>query len=335
MSRLIDALKTLHTLTYDELTDLIDLLRDQHDDRPPARHGKPPLNAIIPGGWRPDPDGNPDRTTPPARVELRTAWGIAADLDDDDAHALIEQAALVRDALAPRTQRQRDDDGQPVARGTLQTKKINRTVKETDAAGNIHFVRRAFGPYLYLRIWATGGGKNRDQRRLKNIYLGCKTLAHDLDTLDGDDRAALVEDILTAYENGGVDAVRALDTGARPPAVDKLGSSDMLPNYGTDQHTDAQRSLGSAGVLPKKRSADAARPFRPTPAQLKLLKRAASATDDAPRYVTRDTGNYAALVELQRAGLVEVFTRGNSTKRRYYQLTAAGRAAAKRRFDQL
>ena len=77
------------------------------------------------------------------------------------------------------------------------------------------------------------------------------------------------------------------------------------------------------------------RPFRPTPAQLKLLKRAAGTTNDKPHYVTRDTGNHAVLVELQRAGLVEIFTRGNSTKRRYYQLTAAGRAAAKRRFDQL
>lgn len=315
MTDLKDALKTLHALTYDELTDLIDLLRNVHDETRPPRHGKPPLEDIIAGGWYPDPDGDPDRKTPPARPELRNAWNIAVDLAQDDAHALIEQASLVRDALAPRTKRQRNAAGETVARGTLQTKIIRRNVIETDKdGGNPRAVRKAFGPYLYLRMWATGGGKNRDQRRLKNVYLGCKRLADDLNILDGDEHAALVDDILTAYESGGVEAVRDLDGGKRPAE---------------------QKLLGDADILPNKRSAETERSFRPTVVQLKLLKKAVNATPDKPRYVTRDTPSYNALIELLDAGLVEIFTRGNSTRRRYYLLTDAGREAAQRRFDQL
>jgi len=75
--------------------------------------------------------------------------------------------------------------------------------------------------------------------------------------------------------------------------------------------------------------------FRIKPAHLQLLKKAANATLASPAYVTRDTAHYSQLLELTDAGFVETFSRGNSSRRVYFQLTDAGLEASKKHFREL
>lgn len=81
-----------------------------------------------------------------------------------------------------------DDEGQPLSRGP----------------GGIGRPKEipGYGPYLYVRIWATGGGKDRQLKRFKSRYVGLKGTAMHFESLEpgSEERRALAEEILERYE---------------------------------------------------------------------------------------------------------------------------------------
>ena len=91
-------------------------------------------------------------------------------------------------------ERATDDDGNKLSRGP-------------DGVGpNIRneqgHLPPGYGPYIYVRVWATGGGRERDQKQLKSRYVGLKGLAMRFEALEAGsaDRRALAEEILDRYE---------------------------------------------------------------------------------------------------------------------------------------
>lgn len=68
-----------------------------------------------------------------------------------------------------------------------------------------------YGPYVYVRVWATGGGKARDEKRLKSRYVGTSGLAAEFLKLEpgSEERQGIAEQIIGLYVSGGSKAVRA------------------------------------------------------------------------------------------------------------------------------
>lgn len=145
------ALENLRSLSHDALTDLIDLMDYWNDVEGvhQRRKGKTPIAAIEAGAGR----------------ELRKAITGIRYLRKKNRAIVRDQAAMLRDALAPQEYRKRTVDGYILAQGTLQVKYIPRLKLNPDT-GQLETVLH--GPYLYLRVWATGGGRDRRQKRLKN-----------------------------------------------------------------------------------------------------------------------------------------------------------------------
>jgi hypothetical protein len=174
---LATALSELQRLSYDDLTNFVDLADDALGVKRVAgrRKGKTPLDRLPAG-------------------DERQAWYAARRLSKDDLRIVRDMAATLRDALKPQEKRRRDESGQAVARGYVQVKYITRPVLNRDT-GEVEL--KTFGPYLYLRVWATGGNRDRQGKRLKNRYIGMKTLAAAFEAghVTGDD-------IIDAYEAG-------------------------------------------------------------------------------------------------------------------------------------
>lgn len=94
-------------------------------------------------------------------------------------------------------QRLRDDQGRPLSRG------FGKTIGYAPEIPG-------YGPYVYVRTWATGGGKGRDEKRLKSRYVGTQGLAQTFLLMEpgSNERQAVAQEILNLYVSGGADAVR-------------------------------------------------------------------------------------------------------------------------------
>lgn len=187
-------------LEYDDLRDLSDALTyymqtlDPDRKRPPnvPRHGRPPtakaLYHHLIGVAQSAPDRSPLVAAFAATLEAVPA---AHALDDLRAvHMMV--AALIR-ALAPQEKRR---DG----RGYIETRYMPRLKYNVDTD---EWTVVYFGPYAYLRRWATGGGRDRKRDTLKSHYLG-KDVA--VSYLSG---VLTLDDILAAFEAGTLDALKA------------------------------------------------------------------------------------------------------------------------------
>src|SRR5574341_802777 len=192
------ALAALDTLSTRELEDLLDALEDRLGyEVAHRRSGKRPLDAVE----------------TEASAPLLAVLEMADDLNETDLTTLIQTARLLRQALQPVEQRKKRVDketgeGQPVARGTVQIKRIRRQIVNS---GTGEREWRLYGPYLYIRTFASGGGRRTDETRLNNTYLGRQLLAELFEELPqrSPERKALTLDILEGYKNGTLDEVYA------------------------------------------------------------------------------------------------------------------------------
>jgi hypothetical protein len=155
-SDLKKAIELSGKLELDEVVDLIDIAESwlgEHVDH--RRKGKTPLGKIEPS------------------PELGAALAEAGRLSRYERDLLIALCKLLRDSLSPIERRRiNPETGLPIAEGTVVVKYIRRLVLVS--LDPIDFDWKAFGPYLYLRVWATGGGLNKRKKRLKNYYIGRK-----------------------------------------------------------------------------------------------------------------------------------------------------------------
>jgi hypothetical protein len=89
-----------------------------------------------------------------------------------------------------------------------------------------------YGPYVYVRVWATGGGKERDEKRLKSRYVGTSGLAASFLKMEpgSEERQIVAKEILDLYVAGGSKAVRAWAAEYFPdPDAEELDESEVTP----------------------------------------------------------------------------------------------------------
>jgi hypothetical protein len=92
-------------------------------------------------------------------------------------------------------ERRRDDQGRPLSRGAG---------KVIGYAPEI----AGYGPYLYVRVWATGGGRDRSEKKKKSKYVGLKGLAMHLEAImetaepGSSERKQLAEQIIDHFIAG-------------------------------------------------------------------------------------------------------------------------------------
>src|SRR5258707_9607709 len=118
--------KTLGDLSFDEMEVLRDFIKERLGNKV-NRHGLPPLGEVY------------------LSPQLEHILQILPLLSEEDLRALLDIVALLCRALMPKESLRR-------GRGTLEVKMIP-LPKIVD--GELTIVH--FGPYAYLRIWATGG----------------------------------------------------------------------------------------------------------------------------------------------------------------------------------
>jgi hypothetical protein len=155
---------------------------------------------------------------------IRDLDQAAQQLSADEQQTAGHVARTLLAALQPveRRRKRRDQSGraiEEVARGRVEAKYIKvpvydliTGVRATDEAGQplsrgpggVGPAKEipGYGPYLYVRIWATGGGKDRQLKRFKSKYVGLKGTAIHFESLEpsSDERRALAEEILERYE---------------------------------------------------------------------------------------------------------------------------------------
>lgn len=319
-------LPELARLTHDELRDLADMLTadlaTDPTDHLPARHGLPPVNPadghslILHGGWKYR--DNPPLYTGAARIELQQAYERADDLPGE-ARALIRDVArMLQNALAPIGERRRDDTGQPLARGNIQTKIIRRKVLNIDT-GEIEV--KAFGSYLYYRYHASGGDADRQGKRLKNKYIGLPALAQLFDRTPAGsaERRALEARIITAMNAGTLDTLMI-----------ELGLSGTLPKAESDTGTDTPPDApnAAAGVfLPDYAPAPTRKQpplhFELSDERREVLAVIAAGLNYAPDHQAGIHGRKIARVLTDTGYLAEVTGESNHRRHRW-KLTAAG-----------
>jgi len=157
-------IELLRKLDYDDIVDICELLK--------ARQGDEERYWVSPN---------------PIAQQIIRMYELLAGKDQS---AFYGEITNVRDQIAPRRYRKSDPEtGKAVARGTIQIKTIPRN-------GKIH------GPYLYLRVWATGGGWEGRKKRLENIYIGRKALA-----VAYEQGLVISDEIIDAYYSGTLDVL--------------------------------------------------------------------------------------------------------------------------------
>lgn len=156
---LTEFLQQLQLLTYDDLIDLIDLVEDGFmgvKKVSSRRRGKTPLDKIILTG------------------SSKSAYQLFAGLKAPDRRAGLIVAKALRDTKNLKTKKRRKADGQALAKGSIVLKTVRRMVMVSKDPVRFDWVY--FGPYLYLRLWATGGEydpvRREYQKRLKSYYIG-------------------------------------------------------------------------------------------------------------------------------------------------------------------
>jgi hypothetical protein len=237
------AVRAILPLSHDELLNLFEFLaHERHEENKDYRTGFTPRRGKMPPGEA-------------LAVIMPVAMGAK-----DDRLFIDEIVRTLVEALQPVENRTRKADG-----GHIQTKWIPRNVLEleTDAEGKViaaHVVRRYFGPYLYLRRWATAGDRDKRKSRLKNYYIGRKDLAVHFEALkmsDPDAAAALADEIIAAWEaDQDSDEPTALDamnkdarTAGAPPVEPPDGDGEIQGDVSDALHGLDEADVKAADVL--------------------------------------------------------------------------------------
>jgi hypothetical protein len=157
MSQLAAAIQALQSLNYDELRDLRDCIDYRLYGHAP-RHGRPPSIEVL---YEELEQGI--TISPNLLSAFQAMAGLPADAgESDDLEALRGMVETLADALAPQEQRRS-------GKGYITTRTIPR-LKWNPGKGLWEI--RTYGPYAYLRRWATGGNRDHKRRILKSYYLG-------------------------------------------------------------------------------------------------------------------------------------------------------------------
>jgi hypothetical protein len=157
----------LRQLSVDELRDLIDLIRNRLGEKV-RRHGRARLSQIR------------------VSEALQGSLDTLIPLTEEELKIVLEHARTVYDALAPAAAAR---GGQ----GDIELKSFTRMVWNPDTKSS---EERTYGPYAYIRLWATGGGRDRKRTVLKSIYVGKEIAAAKLRGWVTD------EEVLKAYHDG-------------------------------------------------------------------------------------------------------------------------------------
>jgi hypothetical protein len=169
--------KLLGDLPFDEMEMLRDFIKERLGYKV-IRYGLPPLTEVY--------------LSPP----LERILDLLPRLTEDDLRALLDIVALLCRALMPKESLRH-------GRGTLEAKMIPRP-KLVDGEWTIVY----FGPYAYLRIWATGGDWNHDRKIPRSKYLG-KVIGQAIYNQPPEVVEAVKERVLAAMERGQLETVKA------------------------------------------------------------------------------------------------------------------------------
>lgn len=180
-----------------DLIDLLDYMYDRGNWTNKRRKGLTPIDDLT--------------------LEGRAAavYEAAGAMDETNRAILRAAAVAIRRSLQPVTHTRRDSEGNPLARGYLEIKYIRRPRLNLET-GEIVLYR--YGPYLYWRHFAGGGGIDRKQTRLETKYIGEKELAILFET-----GRVTADQILEALETGTLEALKA-----------SLGIAGKAPNKSAD-----------------------------------------------------------------------------------------------------
>ena len=169
--------KLLGGLSFDEMEVLRDFIKERLGYKV-IRHGLSPLGQVY------------------LSPQLEHVLGMLPLMNHDDLDALLDMVVLLCRALMPQ-------EGLRRGRGTLEAKMIPRP-KLVDGEWTIIY----FGPYAYLRIWATGGDWNHDRKIPRSKYLG-KAIGQAIYNQPPEVVEAVKERVLAAIERGQLDIVKA------------------------------------------------------------------------------------------------------------------------------
>ena len=169
--------KLLGDLSFDEMETLRDFIKERLGYKV-VRHGLPPLGEVC------------------LSPQLEHILSLLPLLRNDDLHALLDIVVLLCRALMPQESLRH-------GRGTLEAKMIPR-LKIVDGEWAIVY----FGPYAYLRIWATGGDWDRHRKIPRSKYLG-KAIGQAIYKQPPEVVEAVKEHILAAIERGQLDVVKS------------------------------------------------------------------------------------------------------------------------------
>jgi hypothetical protein len=158
----------LDSLSLDELFLLCGFLRTQLGESP-AKHQRPARQ-------KPQSTGNLDRMLEKV-----------PSLSDSDKRALLKVIALLCQALEPQK-------GRRGGMGSIEIKVIKRGGK-------------GYGPFAYLRYWATGGGWDGTKHVTKSLYLG-KEIALAIQSRP-ETAKTIKEQVLKAVNAGTLDQLKA------------------------------------------------------------------------------------------------------------------------------
>jgi hypothetical protein len=169
--------RLLGDLSFDEMEELRDFIKERLGYKV-VRHGLPPLDEIY-------------LSLPLARI-----LELLPSLTEDDLRGLLDIVVLLCRALMPKESLRR-------GRGTLEAKMIPRP-KLVDGEWTVVY----FGPYAYLRIWATGGDWDHNRKIPRSKYLG-KVIGQAIYNQPPEVVEAVKERVLAALERGQLETVKA------------------------------------------------------------------------------------------------------------------------------
>jgi hypothetical protein len=169
--------RLLGDLSFDEMEVLRDFIKERLGYKV-VRHGLPPLDEIY------------------LSLPLERIRELLPLLTEDDLRGLLDIVVLLCRALIPRESVRR-------GRGTLEAKMIPRP-KLVDGEWTVVY----FGPYAYLRIWATGGDWDHNRKIPRSKYLG-KVIGQAIYNQPPEVVEAVKARVLAGLERGQLETVKA------------------------------------------------------------------------------------------------------------------------------
>lgn len=216
--------KAIESLSYDDLWTLRDFLQNNYLGKKVRRHGLTPLNQIA------------------LTVQMKKILEQCASLSNDELSLLFAHVSSLHQALAPIGSRRGGG-------GDIELKMIGRW-KLVVSKGRLEVVRVYYGPYAYLRLWATGGDRDRKRKSLQSIYMG-KAVAAILSRDDIDQDAAKKEIIAAYYDGTFWDVIRKYmaDDGA-DDEEETQGSRQVMGTIEGEAGQELQLALENKRVKP-------------------------------------------------------------------------------------